>query len=206
MPNPKWLEWAQHMQSIAQAGLTYSQNPYDLERYKSLRELAAEILAEYTHTDLPVIEKLFESQTGYLTPKIDVRGVVFVDGKILLVKELADGFWTLPGGWVDVNEPPSRSVEREMWEETGYQVRSTKVLAVYDRNLHGHTVQSFHAYKLFIRCEIMGGQPSDSIETSGASFFSEDSIPPLSIDRVTMDEIQRMFAHHRNPDWPTDFD
>jgi ADP-ribose pyrophosphatase YjhB (NUDIX family) len=206
MTNPKWLEWAQNLQMLAQAGLTYSPNPYDHDRYKAIREIAAEIIATHSSADLHVIQDLFGMQAGYTTPKVDVRGVIFRGDSILLVKELEDGRWTLPGGWVDVNEGPSSAVEREVWEESGYRVRAKKMLAVYDRNKHGHPAYIFHIYKLFILCELTGGEPANSIETADATFFPEDQIPPLSIARTTQEELTRFFEHHRNPDLETDFD
>jgi len=133
MANPKWLEWAQNLQALAQSGLTYSPNPFDIERYEAIREIAAEMLSTYSETDLQIIRELYESQSGYTTPKVDARGVVFKGDQVLLVRELADGGFTLPGGWVDVNEPPSAAVEREVREETGYLVKAKKLLAVYDR-------------------------------------------------------------------------
>jgi ADP-ribose pyrophosphatase YjhB (NUDIX family) len=206
MTIPKWLEWAQNLQALAQSGLTYSPNPFDIQRYEAIREIAAEMLATYSQVDLPIIRDLYETQAGYTTPKVDSRGVVFKDDQILLVRELADGGFTLPGGWVDVNEPPSLAVEREVWEETGYRVKAKKILAVYDRNKHGHPAYIFHIYKLFILCELVGGQATGSIETAEAGFFPEDQIPPLSIQRTTAEEITRFFEHHRCPDLPTDFD
>jgi ADP-ribose pyrophosphatase YjhB (NUDIX family) len=206
MTNPKWLEWVQNLQALAQSGLTYSPNPFDIQRYEAIREIAAEILSTYSQTDLGLIRDLYQSQAGYITPKVDVRGVVFKSDHILLVRELADGGFTLPGGWADVNEPPSSAVEREVWEETGYHVKAKKLLAVYDRNKHGHPPYIFHIYKLFILCDLVGGQASGSIETGEADFFSEGQIPPLSIARTTAEEINRFFEHHRCPDLPTDFD
>ena len=147
MTNPKWLEWAQNLQALAQSGLTYSPNPFDIQRYEEIRAIAAEMLSTYSQVDLPIIRDLFDAQAGYTTPKVDSRGVVFKDDRILLVRELADGGFTLPGGWVDVNEPPSSAVEREVWEETGYLVKAKKILAVYDRNKHGHPPYIFHIYK-----------------------------------------------------------
>jgi ADP-ribose pyrophosphatase YjhB (NUDIX family) len=132
--------------------------------------------------------------------------VVFQGDKILLTRELADGGWTLPGGWVDVNDRPGSAVEREVLEETGYEVKAVKLLALYDRNLHGHPAYIFHLYKLFFLCEFIGGEAVDSIETAGAQFFAEDEIPPLSVSRTTPEVLARMFAHHCHPEWPTDFD
>jgi len=206
MTQPQWLDWAQRLQALAQNGLTYTTNPFDAERYRSIQEIAAEILSTYTEADLTVVRELLQGECGYATPKLDARGVVFHQGKILLVKELADGGWTLPGGWIDINEPPSQAVEREVFEESGYRVRCSKLLAVYDRNLHGHPPHPFHIYKLFFRCELNGGSAADSIETSGANFYALDEVPPLSIARTSPDELQRMFAHDQHPEWPTDFD
>ncbi len=206
MENPKWLEWAQNLQALAQSGLTYSPNPFDVQRYQAIREIAAEMISAYAEIDLKIVHDLYEAQSGYTTPKVDVRGVVFKNDQILLVRELSDGGFTLPGGWVDVNESPSSAVEREVWEETGYEVKAKKLLALYDRNKHGHPAYIFHIYKVFILCDLIGGQPAGSIETGEANFYSEDQIPPLSIARTTVEEIARFYEHHRHPDMPTDFD
>lgn len=206
MTENRWLQRVQALQTIAQAGLTYTQNPFDRERYHKLLELAAEILAEGAQIDLQSAEYLIESETGYATPKLDVRGVVFRGERILLVKELADGGWTLPGGWIDLNEPPTRAAEREVWEESGYRVRAQKLLGVYDRNQHGYPVSVFHTYKLFIQCELIGGEPANSIETGGAEFFAENDLPPLSLARTSVELVHRMFDFHHHPEWFADLD
>ena len=207
MDSPKWLKWAQQIQAIAQSGQQYTQNPFDAGRYKELSHIAAEIMAAKTETDLGKVLPAFEAQSGYATPKLDVRGVVFKDDKILMVRELADnGNWTLPGGWVDVNTPPSKAVEKEMREEAGVIVDADKLLAVYDRNLHGHPYYPFHTWKLFILCNLLSEATPDPLETAEPTYFSERNLPDLSVNRVTAEEIHRMFEHHRNPDLPTDFD
>lgn len=202
----RWLEWAQRLQAIAQSGLTYTQNPFEIERYEQVREIAVEVLA--AHVDLPIerIRDLYAGETGYATPKVDVRGVVFRDDAILLVKERRDGRWTLPGGWADVNDSPAEATVREVYEESGYRTRATKLLACYDRNKHGHPPSTFHIYKLFFQCELLGGAPAPSVETEGATFYRRDEIPPLSLPRVTPAQIERFFEHSYHPEWPTDFD
>ncbi len=206
MEPPNWLIWAQKLDALAQAGLTFAQNPFDIERYHKIREISAEILTSYSHIDGREIQGLLDGQAGYATPKIDVRGVVFQDEKILLVKELVDGHWTLPGGWVDVNEPPSRAAEREVWEESGFRVKASRLLAVYDRNLHGFPPYIFHSYKMFVLCDLIDGSPTTSIETGGAEFFAEHAIPDLSLPRTTPEVIQRMYALYRNPHAQAEFD
>jgi ADP-ribose pyrophosphatase YjhB (NUDIX family) len=203
--NP-WLHWAQQIQAIAQSGLHYTENEFDRERYEQLREIAVQMLAAQSDIPVPVLKHIFQGEEGYTTPKVDVRGAVIKDGKILLVKELSDGCWTLPGGWVDINEPPSLAVEREVREESGYQVKARKIAAVFDRNSHPHPPYLFHVYKLFILCDFIDGTATTSIETGGAAFFGIDELPQLSVARTTKQQIELMFTHTAHPERPTDFD
>lgn len=206
-PEPRWLDWARRLQSIAQNGLLYAQDPFDDERYRQVRQVAAEMLAEASGARPEQIRGLFDQQVGYATPKVDVRGVVFREGRLLLVREVADQRWTLPGGWADPCESPREAVVREVYEESGYETRAARLLAVYDRSKHPHEPPfAFHVYKLFILCEIVGGAPAESVETDAVGFFAEDALPPLSISRVTEGQLRRFFEHGRDPRMPTDFD
>jgi ADP-ribose pyrophosphatase YjhB (NUDIX family) len=208
----QWLIWARRLQALAQSGLAYTKNPFEIERYNAVREIAFEILAAGSELALDEVRDLFSGEEGYATPKVDVRGVVFrpdlSSGRdsILLVRELRDGLWTLPGGWADVDDSPAEATVREVYEESGYQTRAVKLLACYDRSKHGHPPYGFHIYKLFFQCQLLGGEASGSIETADAGFFCEDEIPALSLPRVTPGQIARFFAHRRHPEWPTDFD
>ncbi len=207
MTDPQWLNWANRLRAIAAAGRTYSRDPYDRQRFDQIAELAAEILAAHTDTDMAAIAGLIDADLGYPTPKVDVRGVVFQEGKILLVQEVQDGGrWTLPGGWADIYESPSESVVREVFEESGYRTRAVKLLAVYDRQKWPHPPHPNYTYKLFFQCEITGGEPATSLETSGVGWFGPDELPELSTSRVLPEQIARFFEHARHPEWPTDFD
>jgi ADP-ribose pyrophosphatase YjhB (NUDIX family) len=172
-----------------------------------VRAIAAEMLAAGAGLETGAVVRFFDAEDGYATPKVDVRGVVFQDGRLLLVREASDGLWTLPGGWADVNQSPAESVVREVREESGFETRAVKLLAVLDRSRHGHSPAfPFHVYKFFVRCDIVGGRPAASAETTAVDFFAETALPPLSISRVTEGQIRRMFEHLRNPDWPCDFE
>jgi ADP-ribose pyrophosphatase YjhB (NUDIX family) len=202
----QWLEWAQRLQALSQSGLTYSTNPFEIERYHAISDIAAEISACGCEAPFEKIKNVFDQQSGYATPKVDVRGVVFKGNKILLVKEASDGLWTLPGGWVDVDEPPSEAVEREVHEESGFIVKARKLLAVLDRRRHGHPAYLFHIYRMYFLCDWIGGEPATSIETLGAEYFGEDEIPELSLARTTPEVLAILFQHYYEPDRPTDFD
>lgn len=206
--NPQWLAWVQQLQAIAQNGIAYSENAYDVERYEQLRAIAVEMLATHTTMDPTTVLGLFQQEEGYATPKVDVRGVVFRDNQILLVKERSDGGWTLPGGWADIGDSPATAVVREIEEESGYLTKATKLLALYDRNhpRHDHPLHFYHIYKLFFRCEIIGGAAKTSHETDEVGFFSRDAIPPLSLTRNVPSQIARLFAHYDDPTLPTEFD
>jgi ADP-ribose pyrophosphatase YjhB (NUDIX family) len=204
---PMWLLLVRRLQAIAQVGLAYSRDPYDLERYREIRHIAAEMLAQIGNVDTRRVLELFSGETGYATPKVDVRGVVFKGDSILLVREVADGRWSLPGGWADVCETPAESVVKEVREESGYLTRAVKLLALFDRSKHPHEHHhAFHVYKIFIRCEIVGGSAAGGLETSEVGFFKEDGLPEFSASRVTISQVRRMFEHLRHPDWPADFD
>jgi ADP-ribose pyrophosphatase YjhB (NUDIX family) len=204
--HPQWLIRVQRLQAIAQNGLTFADNPFDQERYESICTIAAEIAATHTAADVQQVRQLFAKEIGYATPKVDVRGVVLRQQSILLVRERADGCWTLPGGWVDVWESPSAAVVREVYEESGYQTRALKLLALYDKNKHAHPPSPYHVYKLCFHCELLGGDPSHSKETDGVAFFQIDALPTLSLSRVLPTQITRLFELSQHPEWPTEFD
>lgn len=204
--DPKWLGWVRKLQAIAQSGLTYCKDPYDIERYCILRKIAAEMMASYTDEEPEHVLNLFEQEIGYATPKVDVRGAVFQDNKILLVRERSEGRWTLPGGWVDIGDSPSEAVEREIVEESGYVAHAVKLAAVYDRNKHPHPPLAYHVYKLFFICELLDGNPAVNLEIDEIGFFAEDNLPELSLGRITVGQIARVFEHYRAPSLPTDFD
>jgi len=211
---PDWLVWARRIQALAQTGMAFTRDIYDRERYEALRTLAAEMLAARSSGDPARIETLFAEQSGYATPKVDVRGAVFDrDGRILLVRETADaGRWTLPGGWADVNQSPSECVAREVLEEAGIEVRVRKLACVYDRARHAHQPHyPFHIYKMFFICDPVGSPElarGDGFETSAAQFFAQEDVPEaeLSIGRVLPFQITRLFQHLQDPLLLTDFD
>ncbi len=204
--DPNWLDWAKRLQALAQTGLAFANNEYDRERYNSVMAIAAAMVAAGSGGEPAHVTALFSAERGYATPKVDVRAAIVREGRILLVKERADGRWTLPGGWADIGDSPGLAVEREAREESGYEVRAVKLAAVYDRNRHEHTPLLYHIWKLFFMCEITGGAPSPSVETEAVEFFGPDALPPLSIGRVTPLQIAHMFEHHQHPEWPTTFD
>lgn len=196
---PKWLDWAKQLQSIAQAGLTYSKDVYDLERFELIRNISVDILAHCSNMERQVIKDLFASDKGYATPKVDIRAVVFKDEKILMVQENSDGNWALPGGWADIGLTLSEVAVKEVKEESGFDVKAIKLLAITDNKCHPHPPSAFHIYKIFILCEIVGGKPSKGVETSEVKFFAENELPTLSTPRNTKSQIEMAFQYLKNP-------
>jgi len=206
----RWLQWARELQTIAQAGLTYSKSQFEIEHCKRILGIVAEMVASQSETSALEVERILKLEEGYATPKIDVRGAVFQDGKILLVREIADeGRWTLPGGWADIGFTPSENAEREVFEESGLEVKTKKLAGLFDRRKHVQDNTIWHIYKMFFICEVVGGELAPSIETSEARWFLESELPDeseISRGRSRKYHIERMFEHYRIPELPTDFD
>ncbi|GIN74688.1 putative ADP-ribose pyrophosphatase YjhB [Bacillus sp. J14TS2] len=202
----KWLEWAKKIQAISQAGLTFSKDVYDLERFEELRKISVEIMADYSGTEMEKVYELFANETGYQTPKLDVRGAVFQNNQILLVQENYDGAWSLPGGFCDIGLSPSENIIKEITEEAGYDVNVKKLLAVCDTHKHAHPPQPYHYYKLFFQCEIVGGSATSGVETDDVQFFSKNHLPALSQNRNTEAQIHMLFDYLENPNKETYFD
>lgn len=203
---PRWLRWAREIQALSQTGYHYSENDYQRERYRRLAEIAAEIFS--SHTDLPFQPVLssFLSQEGYATPRVDVRAAVFRDGQLLLVRERADGCWTMPGGWADVGDRPSEAVEREVWEEAGYRVKARRLIGVYDAN-RVEPLDLYQAFKIVFLCELLEGEARTSFETSEVAFFGPNEIPTqLSGERTNARHIRDAFNYYRHPDTQAVFD
>ncbi|PTX96954.1 ADP-ribose pyrophosphatase [Spartobacteria bacterium LR76] len=202
MPAPhSLLEVSRELAAISQAGLAFSKDPFDRERFNRLREIAGEIMtAEIGRSGFrwPV-------ESGYPTPKVDVRGAAFRGDSVLLVKESSSGLWTTPGGWADVNLSPAQNVEKEVLEESGYQVKAVAITSIIDRELAGFPVHTHSIYKIFFLCQIIGGEARTSIESTEIGFFRVDALPPLDRDRVSTEEIRRAHAFHKNAARPCYF-
>jgi len=201
-----WLAVAQRIQAISQTGLAFAANEYDIGRYRELSRIAAAMMAGPEPEPVALAEGVFALERGYATPKVDVRAAVCREGGLLLVRERDDGGWTLPGGWADVGQSAAECVEREVREESGYLVKAVRLLACWDRNRHGHTPHPFHVYKLVFQCELVGGAPAASEETSDVGFFPEDRLPELSRTRIVPEQIRFVFAALRDPAMPPAFD
>jgi len=193
--------------ATAQAGLTYSRDPFDIERFRVLQDATAALLAQGDETLRGNLQALVSGDVGYPTPKIDVRAFVCRDGEVLLVRERTDGLWTLPGGWCDLGQSPRECVEREVAEETGLRCTALRLLALLDKKKHPHPRQIPHAYKAFFHCRIDGGGLlQETNETTGAGYFPLDALPDLSLGRVLPDQIQLMARLAAQPAAPTLFD
>lgn len=208
MESSQLLRQAQRLQALAQAGLAYSTNQYDLDRYQEIRSISAKLMQELTEEPLEKIIRVFASEDGYQTPKVDIRAVMFRDAQeILLIKEKIDnGRWTLPGGWADVGYTPFEVAVKEAYEETGLTVEPVRLLALFDKRKHPHPPQPWYVYKAFIQCEVKGGSlVQETTETSGARWFREDELKciELSTDRTTASQLETMFRLAFDPLAPT---
>jgi ADP-ribose pyrophosphatase YjhB (NUDIX family) len=207
MGNEAILEYAKRIEALSQIGLTYSPNPYDLERYTELKEISFKLMALVTQLSVEKLQIHFDDKKEYITPKVDVRAVVFNEAnEILLVKESADGHWSLPGGWADIGYSPREVAVKEVREETGLAVRSTRLLAVLDKSKHPHPPALEYAYKIFVECQPLSGQLGGSFDILDCGWFTQDNIPPLSLERITHEQIDLMFDYRKDPELPVSLD
>ena len=202
----QWLKWAIEIQSLAQSGLAYTDNVYDIERYKRLREISAEMLVEKTNLNICKVKDLFCNEVGYQTPKIDTRAAIFKDNKILLTHENNDT-WSLPGGWCDVLESVKSNTIKEVKEETGLNVNPTKVISIQDRNKHNKPIYAYGVCKIFVLCDLIDGKFKKNIETTEIKYFSLSGLPiNLANEKTTKEQIQMCFRAFNSTNWITQFD
>ena len=202
---PIWLEWAKELQFIGQVGLTYSHDPFDLERFERIREIAAEIMSHQSGIPVERVKELFCNEEGFQTPKLDSRAVIFKDGKILLVKE-KNGTWSLPGGWVDVNETIKTNTIKEVKEEAGLDVETVRIIAVQDRNQHNQPIYAYNVCKVFVLCNVLGGTFQPNIETTESRYFGLEEIPLLAEEKNNRKQLEMCFAAYLDEGWQVQFD
>ena len=201
----KWLDWAVELQALAQAGLFYSKDIYDIERFQRIRDIASQMLTEPSGLPLARVKDLFCNETGYQTPKLDTRAAVFQNDRILLVQE-NNGLWSLPGGWVDVDLSIGENTVKEVKEEAGLDVNAKSIIAVQDRKKHNPEIYAYNICKVFVLCELLGGEFQENSETIASGYFSMDNLPPLSENKNTRQQIQMCFDAYRAEHWETVFD
>lgn len=199
------LDWAIEIQALAQAGLTYTKDPFDQERFERLRTIATEMLSVQSPIPTPHLRQLFAEEVGYPTPKLDTRAAIFSDNKILLVQE-KNGLWSLPGGWVDIDQSIKENTVKETFEETGLKVEPLRIIAVQDRNKHNLPRYAYSVCKIFVECHLISGHFVKNIETIQIDWFSLYSLPTLAEEKNTKKQIEMCFEAHDNNDWNALFD
>lgn len=201
----KWLEWAKELQFLAQAGLTYTKDDFDRERFVRIREIAAEMVSMQSDLPLSKVKDLFCNETGFQTPKLDTRAAIFAGDKMLLVKE-KNGTWSMPGGWVDVMQTVKLNTIKEVKEEAGLDVKAVRVIALQDRNLHNTPPYAYNVCKVFVLCEVLGGNFQSNIETVESRYFGLDELPVLAEEKNTKEQIEMCFSAYRDENWQIEFD
>lgn len=205
MTQDKWLDWAVRLQAIAQTGLAYGKDVYDIERFEEVRQIAAEMLVEPSGQPLEVVKELFCNESGYQTPKLDTRAAIFQDNKILLVQE-NDGLWSLPGGWCDVDQSVKDNVIKEVKEEAGLEVEAERVVAILDKHKNNPAKSAHRVTKVFILCKVIGGEFQPNLETIGSAYFELNDLPQLSLGKNTPEQIALCFEASHAKHWETRFD
>ncbi|UDE96240.1 NUDIX hydrolase [Carnobacterium viridans] len=188
-----YLEHYRRLLSIAEAGLFYGEDLFDKERYEELQELSLKLISNLSNEPIKKLKNIVDSNEGYPTPKIDVRGYIKKNDKILLVEDAKTKKWAMPGGYAEVGLSPKENVIKEVLEETGLIVESCELIAVFDTNLRKDIPQMFQYYKLVFNCIVNDdGLFKENIETSDMDFFTLDNLPSLSLDRTTKEQLIKL--------------
>lgn len=201
----KWLDWAVELQSLAQSALYYCKDKFDIERFERIREISAEMLSEVSGLPIEKVKEIFCNEVGFQTPKLDCRAAIFKEDKILLVQE-NNKTWSLPGGWVDVDQSVKQNTIKEVKEEAGLDVTADRVIAVQDREKHNLPIYAYKVCKVFVQCSVIGGAFQENIETIQSRYFSLDELPPLAEEKNTKEQIEMCFQAYHSKHWETMFD
>ncbi|MGT2750429.1 NUDIX hydrolase N-terminal domain-containing protein [Streptococcus orisasini] len=202
MQEKKWLDWLIRLQSLAQAGLAYGKDKYDIERFEEIRAISVQMMTDLSDLPAQKVKHLFADETGYQTPKIDTRAAIFKDDKILLVQE-ANGDWALPGGWCDVDQSVRENTIKEVKEEAGLDVVLDKVIAIQDRDKHNQPPYAYKICKIFSLCHATGGTFTNNLETIASDYFELDKLPRLAQTKTNEEQVQMCFLAHKSNNWKT---
>lgn len=201
----KLVDWAMRLQSLAQAGLTYGKDNFDLERYQEIRDISAEMMAEKSGLPIEKVKNLFCNEVGYQTPKIETRAAIFKDNKMLLVQE-SDGLWSIPGGWCEVNLSVKENLIKEIKEEAGVDITVEKIIAIHDSNKHYQGMYPYGISTVFFLCKPVGGSFKENDETIASDYFALDDLPDLSEDKGSRERVEMCFKAYQDPYWEAEFE
>ncbi|MCD7917721.1 MAG: NUDIX hydrolase N-terminal domain-containing protein [Clostridiales bacterium] len=207
MENEKTLlELAHELQAIASAGLLYSRDRFDLERFQRVRDIAAELVSSETGLPFAQIQTLFSENDGYQTPKTSTRAVIFNSrGEVLLVRDY-DGQWTLPGGWCDFDQTIASNVVKEAREEAGLTVEPWRLVCVHDHRSRNNAQSFFHCLQYFVLCNVLGGSFQPNSETTESGYFPLDALPKLNLHKTTPEQLRLCWEARNATHWETQFD
>ncbi|PHQ28675.1 NUDIX hydrolase [Leeuwenhoekiella nanhaiensis] len=184
------LNQIKKIKSLAEAGLVFNKENYDAERYEELRAISLEMMSILADVKVEQLSDFFLPETDYPTPKVDVRGLILNEkSEVLLVKEMVDGKWTLPGGWADIGLTPKENVLKEIEEETGFKAEVKRLLAVLDKREYPHPPQTHYVYKLCFLCEITEGSFDPNFDIGEVDWFDINDLPELSPDRILKEQL-----------------
>ena len=202
-----YLNTFKKIKALAETGLVYAQNGYEVERNQELIDLSKELMSSIANQTIEAFDKYYLPPKEYPTPKVDVRGLLLNEkGEVLLAKEMMDGRWSIPGGWADIGHTPTEVVVKEIEEETGLQAEVLRVLAIYDKRCHAHPPQPLYIYKIVFLCRATGGELRGNFDIEEARWFPLDALPPLSEDRILKSQIDELYNLAMHPELPPVYD
>jgi ADP-ribose pyrophosphatase YjhB (NUDIX family) len=192
------------IKALAETGLIYCKNEYDIDRYKELQEISVRMMSEVSGQDIEALKINLPLSADYPTAKVDIRCFVLSeDNKILLVRESLDGKWSLPGGWADVGYTPKETAIKECKEETGLDVEVAALLAVFDKKMHPHPPEPFYVYKMVFYCKAISAEITQGWDVLDVQYFDINELPDLSKNRILKSQIELVYQKVLAKDFET---
>ncbi|MEL0445969.1 NUDIX hydrolase [Streptococcus pneumoniae] len=188
MKTSDFVKYLQRMIALTDTGLTFTKDPFDRERYEDLRGLLSEMLNQASDLDAEELAEVLKPTSAYATPLMDVRAWIVEDEKICLVRGQGENDWALPGGFGEVGYSPTENILKEIEEETGFEAKVERLLAVFDTNRF--QLQSKQYAKFVFECKLLDGQFQKNQEIADLQFFAIDQLPNLSEKRITKEQIE----------------
>lgn len=195
------------LKAVADTGLLYAKNEYDIERYKEIEEISLRLLSQVSGHTMEALQLNLPLSKDYPTAKVDIRCLILsADTKVLLVRESIDGKWSLPGGWADVGFTPKETAIKECKEETGLDVDVKALLAVFDKKMHPHPYEPFYVYKMVFHCEAVSSVIEKGWDVLEVQYFDMKELPDLSENRILKSQIRLAVQKVIAQDFKTYFD
>ena len=131
-----------------------------------------------------------------LTPVVNIA-VFNPGGELLLIRRSDNGFWALPGGYMEVGERFADAAVRELAEETGVAAEVTGIVGIYSDPRHVTSYDDGTVHQqctICLRARPTGGRPQATAEAAVVAFFGRAAAVELDVHPTMRLRIEHAFG------------